>query len=282
MFGWASAKFAELQQTLTGRSGAVHSCESPTAVIFVAVGDAGTGGALDGVTIQLAGPAEASKATGTDGGVNFDAVKPGTYDIGASFPSPKYKDYRVMPYDTAVSAVGGHVTIVEIQAYQVGTLVVKVVRSDNTATLVDKTGIWTTSAPQPFNVPETNGTKTFADALTGEYRIAAFVPDDLYEQPVSPAATVTVTGGASVTAEIQVHPRTWVKVRVYDEAAKADVGNAYVTVDQTDGKKDVRRQTADGVPAEFKMVKKPDGGTANVTSVSTDDYYEVVSVDDEG
>lgn len=271
--------FLEKLAQILGRkpTPAVGKCPLEKGIICVAVSRQDkTNAGIPGIKVSLSGPTPGSQVTDSTGIAEFQDRTPGAYEFGVLFPSPKYKDWKIVPYGIDASVAGGQVTIAEVQAYPLGTLVVEVRRDDTGSLIANPADLWAVGAAS-LGFRPTGGTHTFKEVACGEYTVAAKVSGDLYEISSVSSDKVTVPEGGSVTAVLKVTPLTWIRVRVHDKDAKKDVPQIRIHLKPTGSATLDDVTDASGVH-QFRVSKKIASCEIEQLISPDDVLYEVVDV----
>jgi hypothetical protein len=199
---------------------------------------------ISDVKVALSGPTPGSATTDGMGLNQLDGRDPGSYGYNISFAAPKYKDWVVLAHADAVSVAGGSVSLLEVQAYPTGTLVVEI-REEQSGAFIQGAADMTASGPSSLSERIEGGTRSFPRLACGAYTVSARLSAKYQGQTVT-AGEVTVTDGGSVVAKIVVPVLTWVEIKLLREDGSAVADEPYVLT-APDGREFPGKTDANGI-----------------------------------
>lgn len=268
-----------------GSGGAVKGSPSGKGTVIISTARADDRKqAIRGSKVILIGPGPStqrrSEKTDAQGNATFRNLEPGSYTFKHELPDSFLVS---MAHSSEVSvAENGH-ALAGAKAFATGTLTVRVVDT-LTKALIPGAVASTTAAPQAIVWdPQRGGEQSFAQVLSGRYDLTASADPAKYEALLNgraPAGSASVLGGGTGVATVELMPRTWIRVTVYDTLGKKTLGKATVRLQPS---RDAALHTSppsDGVNAlEFGFAKS--SSTAAVLDIVVDDgdLYEVLGVD---
>lgn len=181
---------------------------------------------ISDVRVALSGPTPGSATTDGMGVNQLDEREPGSYGYNVSFAAPKYKNWVVLATADQVSVSGGSVSLLEVQAYPTGTLVVEI-REEQSGAFIEGAADVQATGQGSFNERIEGGTRSFPRLACGAYTVSARL-SARYQSQTLTAAEVTVTDGGSVVAKIVVPTVTWIEIKLVREDGAAIPDETYV------------------------------------------------------
>lgn len=269
----------------TGGGGAVKGSPSGKGTVIISTARSDDRKqAIRGSKVMLIGPGPStqrrSEKTDAQGNATFKNLEPGSYTFKHELPDSFLVS---MAHSDGVSVSENGHALAGAKAYATGTLTVRVVDA-LTKAVIHSALASTTAAPQAIVwEPQKGGEQSFAKVLSGRYDLTASADPAKYEALLNgraPTGFASVLGGGTGVATVELMPRTWIRVTVYDSLGKRTLGKATVRLQPS---RDAALQTSppsDGVsPLEFGFAKS--SSTAAVLDIVVDDgeLYEVQGVD---
>ena len=285
MFSEAFEAIADLGKKLIG---ATQPCPLAKGIICVVISRADTNGAIEGVSVSVAGPSAGNTSANDVGIAQFDDRDPGDYEITVEFPGNlrhyNYSDNKSVDkaWQGGVSLRGGQVRVVEVLAHPCGNIKPKimVLQTDGSKVPLPAKEVRAVNIKGPHSAKqEKNNNPTFQRVNCGEYKVEVDFDQETYELENTKPIVANVAENATAEPEILVVAKTWVEVEIIDETNEKPLSKVTADIRKPDSSL-VTSKSGEG--GKVKVTYRLQKGKASIDqlSIDGDDVYVVTAVEE--